>query len=491
MKCAIYIRLDKDLKQDYCVLQESMYDESLNINIYTNGKKEIDFKSISYLTFKDSLYKDFVTFFSYGRNVISNAESIWIAHTGRKEKNTKKDNRELMKVLELNKAMLRKKVYVDVGAITLSEEDLDSLTPLKKCKYASITFDDTDTYHAIEEVFAVRDIAEEIVKRVKKYNFSQMEQLLYAYDIIRTNFEGNKTFEAKTEKVLQIYKEPSYCYSLLFREVLNKLGIKNKYSLGYFYYNEMRAYNIVYVKDEEYDIEGVYYFDIGNSSKQRFKNSLIDNSTPENIKDNFINNYKFFCKPKSIIRDIGSFEGDLSFGDFDEKFMEAFDYAAEQKGINGIYELRGLINVVGYFIDGRTVIDEFHGIKSEDELDEIRENAERYSNLFYKIISGEDFLEMLFNVRAVEYIENKELFPLSIDALKKCMYNSHFPLSSMMSEFSEDMEYEEEDIDSILEESFNTNFEEAISSSNIEEKIKKLKLSLNKDINKPKKDDNN
>ena len=154
-------------------------------------------------------------------------------------------------------------------------------------------------------------------------------------------------------------------------------------------------------------------------------------------------------------------------------------------------DLRGLINNVGYFVDGRTVIDSFRGIKDEDDLEKIRNDTERYANLFNNDIEGEDFLELLFNVRKVEYAENKELFPLNIEILKECLFNSKFGFSSMNLDFDDDQAYEEEDINEIIQESFDTCFEESIDKSHIEERIRKLKLSLNKDINKPKKDDTN
>ena len=170
--------------------------------------------------------------------------------------------------------------------------------------------------------------------------------------------------------------------------------------------------------------------------------------------------------------------------------MIDFNDALEGFGIKGVYDLRSQINPVGYFIDGRTVIDSFKGIKDQDELEEIKEATERYASLFGADISGEDFLEILFNVRKVEYKENKELFPLSIEELKTTLFNSNFALSNMVSEFSDEKEYEQEDIDKVLQDTFEYSFEEAIDNTKMEERIRNLKLTLNME-NKPKNDDNN
>ena len=116
-------------------------------------------------------------------------------------------------------------------------------------------------------------------------------------------------------------------------------------------------------------------------------------------------------------------------------------------------------------------------------MDEIRSKAERYTALFGNEIDGEDFLELLFNVRKVEYMENKRLFQLTIDTLRDSVFKSKFNFSGMTIELSEDQEYEQEDISNAVEESFDIYFEETMNNTKLEERIKKLKLSLNKDNN--------
>lgn len=489
MEYAIYITFDETIERDYCYLSSNAYDSNtINLNIFTNGKERINFKKLNYIALNESIYSDFITFFSYGRNVFDNAKLIHLTNTSEEEKNTREENEKLARVISLNKELQNKKIYIDVGSISLSEGDLESLKPLKNCSFSMVTFDQSNIFHSINELEILSEMVNEIVKRTKKYDFTPIEQMLYAYDLIRTNFMVSKTYEEKMENILKLYNEPSYCYALIFKEVLDRLKIRNLYSFGNFYFDTTRAFNIAYVVDEEYDIEGIYYFDIGNNSKQRAVNSLIDG--PSSIED-IINNYEFFCKNKSIMEDRGSLDEDYTFGDFDDSFMIIFDHFLEKHGINGVYKLRTLLNNVGYFIDGKNVIDPFKGISSEEELDRIRNAAERYASLFAKGIDGEDFLEILFNVRRVQYMENKELFPLSIETLRKCLYNSQFPFSQMFLDFQDEQEYEQEDIEEMIEETFDSSFEDSIASKNIEERIRKLKLTLEKDSEKPNNDNNN
>lgn len=485
MEYSIYITLDKTLKKDYCILSSNEYDEeTLKLEIYTNGKEKLDFRKLNYLSLSERYYNDFIAYFSYGRNIMDNSKLIHITNASDNEKNTKKDNRELMRLISTNN-LQNKKLYIDVGSIKLTEEDMDSISPLQKCKSSLVTFDENNIYHGIEELKIIYEITNDIIKRINKYDFSPIEKMMYAYDIIRTNYMVNPDYEKKIEKVLKFYNEPSYCYSLIYKEVLDKLKVKNIMSLGNFYMAEKRAFNVAYVKDDIYEIEGVYYFDIADNSKQKLSNSLFDLLNEDSI----INEYSSFCKTKDYMVYSGCLDTDYAFGDFDNDFLQMYDYVLEKRGINGIFELRGIINNIGYFIDGRTVIDYFNGIHSDDELEEIRSNVERYVDLISREVRAEDFLEILFNVRKVQYMENKELFPLSIDVLKECISKSKFEFENGQLSFDDTGEYEQEDINEIIQETFEECFEDAINKSSYEERIKKLKLSLNKDINKPKKDD--
>lgn len=489
MTYSIYVTLDKSLKKDYCVLTVSPYDdEMLDLKVFTNGEEKIDFQKLNYISPNKGYFTDFIYYFSYGRNIISNAKVLSITNRTDKIKNTKQDNRDIMKLINVN-GWANKKLFIDIGAINLSNEDIDLLKPLKKCKDGMVTFGDTNIYHSIDEIETLHEITNEIIRKINKQDFSPLERLLYSYDLVRTNFAVNPILEKKLEKILSYYQEPSFCYALVYNEVLNKLGIRNAHAFGEFSNAGRRAFNIAYVKDDVYDIEGVYYFDIGDNSKQKVNNSLMLIPEDNNIQHELINNYASFAKTKNYMTYSGCLDHDYVFGDFDEEFMSVYDYALEKSGINGVYRLRGLINNVSNFVDGTQVIDSFKGIHSDEELDQIRLDTERLVELFSKDIEARDFLEILFNVRKAEYIENKELFPLNIETLKECMEKSDFTYSEI--DLVIDDDEDEDKVNEKVREIFDTCFEDSIDKTHIEERIRKLKLSLNKDINKPKKDDNN
>lgn len=478
MECRISIILNKDIKEDYGMLLPNPSEtNTVNVGIYTNGLKPIDYRAINYNTLLDEdLCKDFIKYFSYGRKIEKCAKSIYVENIKTVEKNTIEQNNELLDLIKLNK-LTDKKLYINVGNISLNKEDIDSIKMFEECSYGLIAFDDSGIFHSVDKLIILNDLINETVDRTNKHNFSPLEKALYSYDLIKTDFMYNPETEEKFNSLVECYPEPSYCYSLIYKEVLARLGIKNYFTSGSFYKSEVRAMNVALIKDEEYDINGVFYFDLASNSKQRIQNSLVG-FKEEDINEELVNNYSGFCKSKDYMIFKSNLDSDFLFGVFGKEFMELYDDTYNRFGINGIFQLKDVLNNVGYFIDGRTVIDAYHGIKNDAELEEIREKAERYTSLFDNEITGEDFLELLFNVRKVEYMENKDMFKLSTETLKKCVFKSKFTFLGMNLDLDPATEYELEDIDEAKAESFDIHFDEVASQTDIDERIRKLKLSL-------------
>lgn len=490
VKFSLYINVDDSIKEDYYSLTKSgLEDQMININVFTNGKNRIDFRG-TYFAFEEEDFDKFVSGFKRGRNIIKNIDLIYISASDR-IKNTLKDNQLIIRTLNNNKQLLTTDVRLNVGDIAFTKEDIDSIRPFKKYKHLLITYEDTVNYHTAEEIDNIYDIVNEVVRRTNKHDFTPIEKVLYAYDLIRTNLIGSQEFEEKMNKITSLYLEPSFCYAYIFRLVLDNFGINNKYSLGDFDVDDMRAFNVAYIEDETYDIKGVYYFDLSNNSKQQFENSFLVKPEKDTFEDYVVNNYKYFCKPKWFMVDCDHLDEDHMFADFDDGWMEVYDHLVQKNGINGVYGLRRIINNVSYFLDGEILINPVKGIQTQEELDDIRETIDEYTKLFSKPIDGDDFLEILFNVRQEQYKENGKVFPFSLDAFKICLARSHFALPNMVAEIDEDKEYEVEDIDEFMDETFENSFDDLVNQTKIDERIRKLKLTLNVDKNNPKKDDDN
>ena len=169
MEYSIYMILDKTIEHDYCILEGESFDgQVIRLNVFTNGKEPINFKEIVYLAYEEAFLTRFSSYFSNGRKIVNNAKTI---HVEKKlesdaEKNSAEDNEEIIKLLELNNLM-QKKIFISVGDISLNAEDIKLLEPLKKCRFSTVTFDESGLFHTIEELNLIYGLINFVEKKIK------------------------------------------------------------------------------------------------------------------------------------------------------------------------------------------------------------------------------------------------------------------------------------------------------------------------------------
>ena len=489
MEYIVTYYLDKELNQDYGLLTYNIFNNDIiNLSVFTNGKEQINFKKLFYTSIGCEKIRDqFIDYFSCGKQVLKNALEIRVELNDFDGKISKEQAEDLVKMIKTNGLdTLEEKISISIGDINLTKEDIEILKTFKEIRGARISFD--NYYFSIYVFERLYEIITEITKNTWNYDFSPLEKMLYVYDIIRTNFINNPRLNEKFEELLNVFTEPSFLYSLLYNEVLKRLDIKSMDVSGSFYRTEGRGINVVRVIDDKYDIDGIYYVDISIDSKARFDNSLA-NYPKEMIKDALINSYSGFCKTKDFMVEEGGLRLDGLFGPLDVNSFELLNEVEKENGIRGIRALIPFLNNLSLFLDNEILVDMNIGINNKENIEELKDKIPRLAAFFGKEIDDEDFLEMLLTVRKEEYLENKDLFQLNMETIKECLFKSKFRYEGMGIDFSEDQDYEQEDIDEAIAESFDTYFEDSIARNNVEDRIKKIKLSLNRDINNPKKDD--
>lgn len=119
-----------------------------------------------------------------------------------------------------------------------------------------------------DEYKATIDKISTMINEIEKYNFSPMEKIMYVYDIVRNKIyievdeNEDKMLSRNLSSSLLGDKIVCVGYAKIFRTLLQKLGITCKEL--YLHHPDRKgghARNVIYVKDEKYDIDGVYYFD--------------------------------------------------------------------------------------------------------------------------------------------------------------------------------------------------------------------------------------
>ena len=126
----------------------------------------------------------------------------------------------------------------------------------------------------------------------------------------------------------------------------------------------------------------------------------------------------------------------------------------------------------------------------------MKTDVERYDRLFDNEIDANKFLEILFNVRRVEYLHNSDIFKLSTEELKDILYNSNvsFKNTTMELDIKDALALSKEETNRMeirMKSEIENNFENFTTKHDISNKIKKLKLSHPTKDEKERKDKNN
>ena len=274
-------------------------------------------------------------------------------------------------------------------------------------------FDEVQAKHkTIEECIKDIEKPDEIVKQIKAYDYSPFEQLLYAYDIISELFQqGNKGLIDNSES------------STLFEVVATKLGIPVKtVQMASKSDRHINYLNAVYLKDDKYGIEGVYYIDIPSNKTY--------------IKDAALGAYLGFAKTKSQYEVITNNElEDLTFPAMTEKLfydiqeISSFDINMPEKYKKTFYR-------VAHFLGDRL----FTYYLGTGNQEEVINYIGKYDKLFKNRINNITFLEALVNVRKNEYFENPQKYTLSEEELIKTVALSLFDSKK----YSEEASFAEE-----------------------------------------------
>ena len=127
------------------------------------------------------------------------------------------------------------------------------------------------------------DAIDSIIEKINRYNYSPLEQLILAYDLIRDRFyvkeDETEDYSVSRDLTSSLLGDKIVCvgFANIFDAVCKKLGfnsmiflLNNKHDT-----TSGHARNMVYMIDEKYGIEGIYFFDPTVDCKKDYFNSFL------------------------------------------------------------------------------------------------------------------------------------------------------------------------------------------------------------------------
>lgn len=338
------------------------------------------------------------------------------------------DNIEFIKK---NPIVLTKKIVLDD---LLDITDYDKLMELID-KYKDIIdkvyvhLSGNTNYVSLLDCYKTINVIKEQANSIKELNLSPMETIMYVYDQVRNRVyvsESEDETSYKSRDLSEVlFGDKIVCagYANIFHILLHYIGIdnlkvhlseKNNPLSGH-------ARNVVYVKDDKYNIDGVYYFDPTWNSKRK-------NETSE-----YLYRYTYFAKTRKFMDDDKNYDFiDDYFPTYstdmgkkikkiirDKKYTELKPYTKSLNYMSGLVTHTCLINPMN-------IIDPSLPTYGEFDEKEFLKKFEVVFSKFNKEISGETLLKILNKVRKLEYYQNPELYPYSLDDMYKTFMMSNW-----------------------------------------------------------------
>ena len=292
------------------------------------------------------------------------------------------------------------------------------------------------------------DAINNMINDIEKFNFSPLEKIMYTYDIVRNKIyvevdaDEDKSISRNLSSALLGDKIVCLGYAKIFKTLLEKLGIEcNIVILKDFKKKKKRkkkghARNAIYIKDEKYGVNGVYYFDPTWDNKKN------------NFDNEFLFSYKYFALTKKKMDKIdGGHIIDSAFPYFTSNIALELEKQIDEVGFEGLSdELIKSINQMSYLTKGETVINKRFQLTFAPQIfkhdkEKVIKKVTELIKYFDSTISADTLLRVLYNVRKQQYYNNPEKYPFGLIEFCKTVFISGWnfdgaPLENLALEFA-------------------------------------------------------
>ncbi len=235
----------------------------------------------------------------------------------------------------------------------------------------------------ISMVYKISCIINEVVEEINSYDLSPLEKVMFVYDSVKYRLFEDDLEDINSsrdlDKVLNGDKIVCAGYSNLFTAILTSLGIN---SIPVIDFNIKHQRSLAYIKDDKYNINGVYAFD---PTWDRRKNA--DDTS-------YIDKYDYFLMP--LVRSMESCYCEVS--ELLELDKETILKIIDGKDMESAIKVLDRLNVLFALVDAKYIPDDKYYV-----VEEIAKEYDRTIGKYYSSeISFEDFINLLYDVRIVE-----------------------------------------------------------------------------------------
>lgn len=271
-------------------------------------------------------------------------------------------------------------------------------------KDIKIYYQEYNTPITIEELYNISTQINYITKKIKKYNLSPLEQIFLVFDIVKNNIytKSNNSEDISISRTLNNVLNSDYIvcagYVAIINAILKSLGHSNQVLLCN---NKKHCRTMVYLKDNKYNIDGVYVFDPTFDKKK-------------NEEDNYINNYEYFALPYEVANMTSNTPVfnilELSLLSLKDIYIDSMQDEKINKNTEIYNNIKNLFQLVGntkyeYFIEKLPLYDRLSS-DNQKELEIIYQEVK--SKYMVSDIEINTFISALYKARSIEYYISEE-----------------------------------------------------------------------------------
>ena len=344
----------------------------------------------------DNLNVDYI---ELNKNIVEKVEEIKTKFSIDELKSDKKninffiDDRNNENIYEF----IKKCPYLNISLFASNPQNLINNLGSDNYPNLKIKFKNSSEELSYDEFYKMNNKLTEIVDFVNHYNLSPLEKILLVYDIVKANEykkENNDEDYSISRDLNQIINgDKIVCvgFANLMDYLLTNLGIEsNCIILEYKDKNVGHQRNYVHLKDDKYNIDGIFFLDATWDSKRD---------------ENYLDNYNFFLKPLNFFKNIRKNEIVISpqyFELLQKDKLTIIEYIKNLENDELIKFSLSLSALVNKYSDSKQGFTTFYTKTKEELLQIIEEIYSKYN----KTIPLDTFKNSLYKIRKVEYINN-------------------------------------------------------------------------------------
>lgn len=269
-----------------------------------------------------------------------------------------------------------------INIITKNEtlKEIEKLRFLEDDRIIKIWYEEGITDCSVDEFIIMRKNIDKIVNEIKEKNLSNLEKIIYAYDIVKKyNYKGSNNMDGRQlHKIFTTDNLVCSGYARIISQVLEELNIQSGIYKLMTKDNVLHARSFVHIIDEKYNVDALYSMEPTWESK---------------LNDDFA--YSMFLTPITKLKETFP----------NETFREDIDVLCGEKKLNEI-SLRDKISLYQFF-------------KNKDLTQQEIDNVIRETN---KEVTLNAFSEALINVKTCEGLK-RNIVELNVPKIIK--YNTN------------------------------------------------------------------